>query len=58
MSVTDKEIKIINLSCKRYDLIKTLKKAKPENKRRFEKEIERINMEIERLLKDGNKYKK
>lgn len=51
MSVSDKEIKIINLSTKRYDLIKDLKKAKPEQKSKFQKEIERISKEIEVLLK-------
>lgn len=55
MSVVEREIKIINLSCKRYDLIKTMKKAKPENKQRYEKEIEKINQEIERLLNDKKK---
>ncbi|MBO7526493.1 MAG: hypothetical protein J6T74_01195 [Clostridia bacterium] len=52
MSVVEKEIKIINLSGKRYDLIQKMKKATSENKARYEKEIERINKEIEELL-DG-----
>jgi len=50
MSVAEKEIKIINLSGKRYDLIQKCKKAKPELKARYEKAIEKINQEIERLL--------
>ena len=54
MSVVEKEIKIINLSGKRYDLIKDLKKAKPENKAKYEREIEKINQEIERLLNDNS----
>ena len=50
MSVAEKEIKIIQLSGKRYDLIKKCKKAKPENKIKYEKEIQKLNKEIEELL--------
>lgn len=50
MSIAEKEIKIIHLSGKRYDLIQKCKKAKPENKARYEKEIEKISKEIEELL--------
>ena len=50
MSVVEKEIKIIKLSGKRYDLIKAMKKAKPENKKKYEQEIEKLNKEIEELL--------
>lgn len=50
MSVAEKEIKIIKLSGKRYDLIKNWKKAKPENKIKYEKEIQKLNKEIEELL--------
>lgn len=50
MSVVEKEIKIINLSGKRYDLIQKCKKSKPELKARYEKEIEKLNKEIEGLL--------
>ena len=50
MSVAEKEIKIIQLSGKRYDIIQKMKKAKPEIKRKYEKELEKINREIEELL--------
>ena len=52
MSVAEKELKIINLSGKRYDLIQKCKKAKPENKIKYEKEIEKISKEIEGLLNE------
>lgn len=50
MSVVEKEIKIIQLSGKRYDLIQKCKKAKPDLKARYEKKIENLNKEIEELL--------
>lgn len=55
MSVSEKEIKIINLSCARYDLIKKCKKANEAARLKYEKEIEKINREIEVLLNDGKK---
>lgn len=50
MSVAEKEIKIINLSGKRYDIIQKIKKATPSEKEKLEKKLERINKEIEELL--------
>lgn len=50
MSVVEKEIKIIQLSGKRYDLIQEMKKATPSEKEKIEKQIEKINKEIEELL--------
>lgn len=52
MSVAEKEIKIINLSGKRYDLIQKCKKAAPSEKEILEKKIEEINKKIEELLND------
>lgn len=50
MSVAEKEIKIIKLSGKRYDLIQKCKKANPDEKRFLEFKIEEINKKIEELL--------
>lgn len=50
MSVAEKEIKIIKLSGKRYDLLKKIKKASPSEKEVIEKKLEEINKEIEELL--------
>ena len=52
MSVAEKEIRIIELSGKRYDIIRKMKKAKPEIKAKYEKELEKLNKEIEELLGD------
>jgi hypothetical protein len=50
MSVAEKEIKIIQLSGKRYDILQKLKKASPAEREKYEKELEKINKEIEELL--------
>lgn len=52
MSVSEKEIKIINLSGKRYDLLQKIKKANPEIKKQYLEQIEKINKEIEVLLNE------
>lgn len=52
MSVEEKEIKIINLSGKRYDILQKMKKATAQEKEKYEKQIEKINKKIEELIND------